>query len=351
MTLNSSHKHGLRRLPLWLQEPVREFRISSVLKQKVPILLCSFTSSLVLIDHKSPPPNALPQAYDSFITMTILESRSVLDKDDDTNSVNTDSTVENDLGAEQSVEKVCIQCPVSCYLITVALTDFYQILAERKTDQSTPLFLVKWEGYELHGSTWEPRENFVDVECLVNWDLHKREVEAGRAEPFRVASFEAALRRHDERRGYRRAKRAEKRRLKESRGPILRHCPLTKDEFTRKGTGNKAPTHDAPGVPSLATGAPSSVTKAWHRKQITPLFEPPWESSRLKRKRPSSYSRAPFPSPSINSLPSSRYSRSDEPTGDQRDSPSARVPRGTHVSGLSVGGEATKQESGTSNVG
>jgi hypothetical protein len=40
--------------------------------------------------------------------MAASKSRAVFDEDDDTDSVNTDSTVESDLEAEYSVEKVSV---------------------------------------------------------------------------------------------------------------------------------------------------------------------------------------------------------------------------------------------------
>jgi hypothetical protein len=40
--------------------------------------------------------------------MAAPKSRQVFDEDDDTDSVNTDSTVESDTEVEYSVEKVCL---------------------------------------------------------------------------------------------------------------------------------------------------------------------------------------------------------------------------------------------------
>jgi hypothetical protein len=43
--------------------------------------------------------------------MAAPKSRPVFDEDDDTDSVNTDSTLESDLEAEYSVEKVSLTLP------------------------------------------------------------------------------------------------------------------------------------------------------------------------------------------------------------------------------------------------
>lgn len=234
-------------------------------------------------------------------------------------------------------------------LLPSALTDSYQILAERKSDQGTPLYLVKWEGYELHRSTWEPREHFVDVDCVVNWKLHKREIDAGHAKPFKVATYEAALRRDEEQRERRYAKRAEKRRLKKSRGTTPRRRLLTKKELTKKGTARKAPTRDA-------TSTSSSATENSPRKQTTPLFEPsgPSKSIGLKRKRLSSNARSPSPALSVDDVANSQYSIFNEHTESPRKRPSSHsttVPKRARVDDLSAEKAATKQKSGSSDKG
>jgi hypothetical protein len=47
--------------------------------------------------------------------MVTPKSLAVFDEDDDTDSVNTDSTVESDLEAEYSVEKVSVLLPACIY--------------------------------------------------------------------------------------------------------------------------------------------------------------------------------------------------------------------------------------------
>ncbi|KEQ76803.1 hypothetical protein M436DRAFT_69743 [Aureobasidium namibiae CBS 147.97] len=207
---------------------------------------------------------------------TPSKSRPVFDEDDDTDSVNTDSTIESDLEAEYSVEK--------------------------------------------------------------------REIDAGHAKPFKVATYEAALRRDEEQRERRYAKRAEKRRLRKSRGPTPRRRLLTKKELTKKGTARKAPTRDATSTSSSATGNSP-------REQTTSLFEPsgPSKPIGLKRKRLSSNARSTSPVLSVDDVANSQYSVFNEHTESPRKLPSSHsttVPKRPRVDDPSAGKAATKQKSG-----
>ncbi|KAI4718802.1 hypothetical protein E4T48_04935 [Aureobasidium sp. EXF-10727] len=235
------------------------------------------------------------------------KSRPVFDEDDDSDSVKTDSTVESDFQAEYSVEK---------------------ILAERQTAQGKPLYLVKWEGYALHRSTWEPQEHFADDSvCFVNWELHKRAVDEGRTKPFKVAKFDAAVRLDAEQRERRHAKRAEKRRQKEAREPTPRRRLIPRKDLAKKGTARKATARDG-------TSSPSSVTERSPRKQNTPLFEPssPSGSASRKRRRSLPDPRSPSPALSVNDVSNSQYSMFNERTTTPGESPHKSPSRSTTVS-------------------
>ncbi|KAK6001501.1 hypothetical protein QM012_002832 [Aureobasidium pullulans] len=259
--------------------------------------------------------------------MVTPKSRSVFVEDDDSDSVNTDSTVESEVELEYSVEK---------------------ILAERENDEGEPLYLVKWEGYQLHRSTWEPRESFVDTECLVNWENYKRDAAEGRAKLFKVAKFNAAVRRDEDQRELRHIRREEKRRQKEARGRTPRHRLLSKRELAKKGTARQAPARDASSTPSSAVdGSP--------RKRATPLFEPstPGGSASRKRKRSLSDPRSPSPALSVNDVSNSQYSMSNEPTTEPTDSPRkspashpTTVPKRARVDNQPGETEVTKQRLG-----
>lgn len=281
--------------------------------------------------------------------MATHKSRLPFEEDDDSDSVNSDSTVQSEPESEYKVEKVnCLPPHSLC-----SVTDLHQILAERESDDGEPLYLVKWEAYELHRSTWEPRENFVDTDCLVEWERHKRNAANGRVKLFKVSKFNAAVRQDEQQRELRRAKRAEKRRQKEAREPTSRRRLISKKELTKKGTARKAPTRDA-------TSSPSSVTEKSPRKPGTSLSEPttPGGSASRKRKRVLSESRSPSPALSINDVSNSQYSMFNERTTELpeslRKSPtshSTTVPKRARVNDQPREKEATKQPSGTSDKG
>jgi hypothetical protein len=196
----------------------------------------------------------------------------------------------------------------------------------------------------LHRSTWEPRKSFVDVDCLVNWKMHKRDIDAGRAKPFNVAKFEAAVKLDNEQRERRHEKRAEKRRQKEE--PAPRRRLLAKKELVKKGTARKAPTRDS--------STPSSATERSPRRQTTPLFEPSAStgSDGRKRKRPLSGQRSPSPALSVNDVSNSQYSMFNDTETTSKESPrkspssrSTTVPKRARVN------DPSKQKSGTSSKG
>jgi hypothetical protein len=175
--------------------------------------------------------------------------------------------------------------------------------------------------------------------------LHRSTWEPGRAKPFKVAKFEAALKLDEEQRERRHAKRAEKRRQKE--GPTPRRRLLAKKELIKKGTARKAPTRDD-------TSTPSSATERSPEKQTTPLFEPstPNGSHDRKRKRPLSGQRSPSPALSVNDVSNSQYSMFNDPETTSKESTrkspsshSTTVPKRARVN------DPLKQRLGTSNKG
>ncbi|KAI5207835.1 hypothetical protein E4T39_01704 [Aureobasidium subglaciale] len=260
--------------------------------------------------------------------MAAPQTRSIFDKYDDSDSVNTDSTAESEAKAEYSVEK---------------------ILAE-KNDEGYPQYLVKWEGYHLHRATWEPVESFVDPDSLENWERLKRDIKAGKAKPFRVSKFEDALEREEKEREKRHAKREGKRRKKallhtsptKSRGSTPRRRLVAKKTLIKKGIARKAERSESP------SDSPG--------KQPTPLFEPstPDGSTGPKRKRPQADSRSPSPALSVNDPLNSQYSIFNETsTGSPRRSSihsttvSKRARVDDSIDPARAGGKISKQQPGT----
>jgi chromo domain-containing protein 1 len=86
-----------------------------------------------------------------------------------------------------------------------------RILAEEEDDEGTKLYLIRWEGYPLLQSTWEPAENIQMHETFDKWEAEKDQIKRGIANPFDIADFVDQLREllkaKEERHRRRRAKR------------------------------------------------------------------------------------------------------------------------------------------------
>lgn len=74
--------------------------------------------------------------------------------------------------------------------------DVEEILAERKVRGKTE-YLVKWLGYPVHRSDWEPRTNLDAPQILVDWARTKVEIRAKRRKPFDVQAFAEDLKRRE----------------------------------------------------------------------------------------------------------------------------------------------------------
>lgn len=86
----------------------------------------------------------------------------------DLDSISITSTRSSDEEAEYSVEK---------------------INAEEQDDEGVMKYLVKWEGYPVHLSTWEPAENLISAQILPNWENEKEEIASGVRAPFDLDDF------------------------------------------------------------------------------------------------------------------------------------------------------------------
>lgn len=92
------------------------------------------------------------------------------------------------------------------------------ILAERPSEHGTE-YLVRWEGYPIERSTWEPEESFNDPQTLLDWRKKKRLIESGKRYRFDVPSFERHQAKLESDRLKRKRRRAEKRRRLGIEGP------------------------------------------------------------------------------------------------------------------------------------
>lgn len=66
------------------------------------------------------------------------------------------------------------------------------ILTERQFDNQT-MYLVKWTGYSLERSTWEPADSFLTDETFVDWRKKKKAIAEGRHPAFDLVNFENHL--------------------------------------------------------------------------------------------------------------------------------------------------------------
>lgn len=73
-------------------------------------------------------------------------------------------------------------------------------------------YLVKWEGYDVLRSTWEPESSFVDDRTLFLWDAQKLQITRGHAKPFDVNAWHDEIERMERARNIRHGKRRAKRR-------------------------------------------------------------------------------------------------------------------------------------------
>ena len=111
---------------------------------------------------------------------------------DDNDSISVTSTQESEADEERS------------YVVD-------SILAEQDDGEGNKYYLIRWDGYDLLASTWEPAENIEGQAALDSWTEEKMRVTRGLAKEFDVAAFEEELERlrlaKEERRERRKAKR------------------------------------------------------------------------------------------------------------------------------------------------
>lgn len=86
------------------------------------------------------------------------------------------------------------------------------VLAERIADNGVTEYLVSWENYPIHRSSWEPAEHFGDPETtLREWNQKKEAIAKGAAPKFDLITFEKLLSEIEEAKHRRKRKRRLKR--------------------------------------------------------------------------------------------------------------------------------------------
>jgi len=70
-----------------------------------------------------------------------------------------------------------------------------RILAEQDDDEGNKYYLIRWDGYDVLASTWEPAENIEGQATLDDWTDEKMRIAGGLSKEFDVATFENELER------------------------------------------------------------------------------------------------------------------------------------------------------------
>jgi hypothetical protein len=110
----------------------------------------------------------------------------------DADSISVTSTKPSDAEAEYAVEKILAEEP--------------------HHETGEVMYLIKWEGYPLHASTWEPAENLLADQILSDWERDKNAVKAGISEPFDMELYLEIMERYIDEKEERKERRAAKRR-------------------------------------------------------------------------------------------------------------------------------------------
>jgi hypothetical protein len=110
----------------------------------------------------------------------------------DADSISITSTQPSDVAPEYDVEKILSE--------------------ERQQDSGEMMYLVKWESYPLHLSTWEPAEQLLAGSILSDWQREKDAVKAGVAQPFDMDLYWEVREKYEDEKEERKKRRAAKRR-------------------------------------------------------------------------------------------------------------------------------------------
>ena len=110
----------------------------------------------------------------------------------DIDSISVTSTQPSDVEPEYAVEKVLSE--------------------ERDKESGEMKYLVKWEGYPLHLSTWEPAEHLLSDQILSDWQRDKEAVASGVAQPSNMDLYWEVMEKYLDEKQERKDRRVAKRR-------------------------------------------------------------------------------------------------------------------------------------------
>jgi hypothetical protein len=143
-----------------------------------------------------------------------------------------------------------------------------RILAEQDDDEGNKYYLIRWEGYELLASTWEPAENIEGRATIDDWNEHKMHISKGLVEEFDVAAFEEEV----ERLRLAKEERQERRKAKRESLGLKSSLSGTEDDIPLSALRDKDRQSQlvAESVEKEIETNIKSAEQAWKSKQSTP---------------------------------------------------------------------------------
>ncbi|KAI7092090.1 hypothetical protein KC356_g277 [Hortaea werneckii] len=185
-------------------------------------------------------------------------SRALFIEESDEDSIPTDSTEDSEHDDDESfhVEKILA---------------FHQ----NHDNSGNPAYLIKWEGYELGRSSWEPPENLEDERLIQDFEIEQERVKKGLAVQFDEKDFveacEKILEDKSERHKRRVAKRRKRAERKAFRGDRSKRNLLTKD---RRPRGNAESSDENEDVTTRLHGLQADKPPSVRRKGIAQKTQP-----------------------------------------------------------------------------
>ncbi|KAI7506266.1 hypothetical protein KC367_g269 [Hortaea werneckii] len=185
-------------------------------------------------------------------------SRALFMEESDEDSIPTDSTEDSEHDDDESfhVEKILA---------------FHQ----NHDNSGNPAYLIKWEGYELGRSSWEPPENLEDERLIQDFETEQERVKKGLAVQFDENDFveacEKILEDKSERHKRRVAKRQKRAERKAPRGDRSKRNLFTKD---RQPRGNADSSDENEDVTTRLRGLQADNPSSVRRKGIAQKTQP-----------------------------------------------------------------------------
>ncbi|KAI7028427.1 hypothetical protein KC366_g11148 [Hortaea werneckii] len=185
-------------------------------------------------------------------------SRALFMEESDEDSIPTDSTEDSEHDDDESfhVEKILA-------------------FHENHDNSGNPAYLIKWEGYELGRSSWEPPENLEDERLIQDFETEQERVKKGLAVQFDENDFveacEKILEDKSERHKRRVAKRQKRAERKAPRGDRSKRNLFTKD---RQPRGNADSSEENEDVTTRLRGLQADNPSSVRRKGIAQKTQP-----------------------------------------------------------------------------